>query len=156
MGGCSLTTRSPDTQSEERTVTRTALYALMVAALVPGLVTAVERPFEANWDGNAHLSTTDIPWIQRNDETGEGEATHLGRFTWASVEFVNFINFPESISVCGEFVMTAADGDEVHGRYETTGTPNLELGLLKIEGKFCITGGTGRFANATGGGDLTA
>ena len=35
--------------------------------------------------GNAHLSPSDDPFVLRNDETGEGQATHLGRFTWADV-----------------------------------------------------------------------
>jgi hypothetical protein len=127
-----------------------------VLPLVADRAAATERPFEARWDGNAHLSDTEIPWITRNDETGEGEATHLGLFTWESVEYVDFSNFPVTISVTGQFVMTAADGDRVYGTYETVGIPDLENGRLLIQGTFHVTGGTGRFAGASGGGELDA
>src|SRR5262245_16989767 len=83
-----------------RVLAISALFAVSVMALSPGVVVAEERPFKANWTGNASLSPTEIPWIMRNDETGQGEATHLGLFTWASVEYVNFIDFPPKVTVC--------------------------------------------------------
>jgi len=131
------------------------LLGILALAAIPAIAVAEERPFMARWEGNAHLSPTEIPWIQRNDETGEGEATHLGRFTWASVEFVDFREFPPKVSVTGTFTMTAADGDQLFGKYTTVGMANDE-GNLDILGCFCFTGGTGRFAGATGGGLLKA
>ena len=112
-------------------------------------------PFKATIDGNAHLSPTKLLWLQRNDETGEGEATGLGGFAWASVEFVDFRKFPPKVSVVAAFTMTFADGDKLFGAYITTGIAN-EVGNLDIHGVFVFTGGTGRFNGATGGGELTA
>ena len=131
--------------------------ALAVGTIAPSSRVAIaeERPFMAAWTGNANLSETEIPWIMRNDETGEGEATHLGRFTWASVEFVDFSNFPPRVAVKARFTMTAADGDRLCGRYKTVGLAN-EDGNLDILGVFRFIGGTGRFADATGGGQLKA
>jgi hypothetical protein len=132
-----------------------ALFAVGAMALVPGVSEAEDRPFKARLTGNASLSPTEIPWIMRNDETGEGQATHLGRFQFASVEYVNFIDFPPTVTVFGTFTMTAANGDELCGEYTTEGNVNMD-GNLEIVGTFTFTGGTGRFAGATGGGDLVA
>jgi hypothetical protein len=133
----------------------TAAFAVGAIARFPGGAAAGESPFQAAWTGNAHLSETKKPWIQRNDETGAGEATHLGGFTWASVESVNFKDFPPQVSVVATFTMTASDGDELFGEYTTVGLANDE-GNLDILGVFFFTGGTGRFAGATGGGLLQA
>jgi hypothetical protein len=132
-----------------------AVLGTGVIGLTPTEAAAEERPFMAMLSGNAHLSPTDVPWIIRNDETGEGQATHLGLYTWASVEYVDFSNFPAQVAVQASFMMTAADGDLVYGEYTTVGALN-EAGDLIIHGTFTFTGGTGRFAGATGGGDLFA
>lgn len=133
----------------------TVALAVGAIARFPGVSFAEERPFLAAWTGNAHLSETRNPWIQRNDETGAGEATHLGSFTWASVEFVNFKDFPPKVTVVATFTMTASDGDELFGEYNTVGLANDE-GNLEILGVLSFTGGTGRFEDATGGGLLQA
>src|SRR5207253_2115956 len=67
-------------------------YSVLVLALVftPTALLAAERPFKARWTGNANLSPTDDPTVLRNDETGEGNATHLGKFQWSSVEYADF------------------------------------------------------------------
>ena len=105
--------------------------------------------------GNAHLSETDDPCVLRNDETGDGEATDLGPFTWESVEHVDFCTIPGGVEVSGRFTMTAADGDQLFGKYTTIGLFD-EAGNLRIHGKYHFKGGTGRFAGATGKGDLDA
>jgi hypothetical protein len=133
-----------------------AVFAIDAKTVSPSALAAEERPFSATLSGNAHLSPTEVPWIVRNDETGVGEATHLGRFTWASVEFVDFAANPGGVVVDGRsFTMTAANGDQMFGTYATVGFPN-EAGNLIIHGTFTIRGGTGRFVGATGGGNLFA
>src|SRR5438552_14451938 len=84
-------------------------------------VAAEERPFLATLTGNAHLSPTDDPFVLRNDETGLGNATHLGRFVWADVEYANFAAVPAGVAVIGSFTMTAANGDQLYGTLTTTG-----------------------------------
>ena len=83
----------------------------------------------------------------RNDETAEGDATHLGRFTWVTVEFANFCTVPGGVAVTGAFTMTAANGDELSGEYMTIGLFDAD-GNLIIEGVYEFNGGTGRFADA--------
>ena len=79
----------------------------------------------------------------------------LGRFTWSDVEFVNFCTVPGGVAVTATFTMTAANGDELSGEFTTTGFP-AEDGSLVIHGTYQFTGGTGRFADATGSGDIDA
>src|SRR5262245_50274870 len=116
---------------------------------------AEDLPFKAMLTGNAHLSPTDDPSVLRNDETGDGEATHLGHFTWADVEFADFAAIPGGVSVVATFTMTAANGDELYGEFTSTGY-FADPQTLVIQGEFEFAGGTGRFADATGSGEIDA
>lgn len=129
--------------------------AVGVAAFAPAEAVAQERPFQAKLTGNAHLSPTDDPAVLRNDETGQGEATHLGRFTWADVEYANFAVIPGGVAVVATFTMTAANGDELYGEFASVGY-FADAVTLVISGAYEFTGGTGRFADATGSGDIDA
>ena len=70
------------------------------------------------------------------------------------MELVDFCAIPGGVSVTGSFVMTAANGDELHGELTTTGSFAAN-GDLIIDGAYDVTGGTGRFADATGSGDVS-
>ena len=129
--------------------------ALGVGAVTLSVAAAEELPFKAMLTGNAHLSPTDDPSILRNDETGEGEATHLGHFTWADVEFANFAAIPGGVSVVATFTMTAANGDELYGEFTSVGY-FADPQTLVIQGEYEFTGGTGRFADASGSGEIDA
>ena len=129
------------------------VFALTALAAAPGA--AEERPFKASLTGNAHLSPTDDPFVLRNDETGKGTATHLGAFTWADVEYADFAAIPGGVAVVASFAMTAANGDQLYGTFTSVGDFDEE-GNLVIHGSYRFTGGTGRFADATGSGDIDA
>jgi hypothetical protein len=80
---------------------------------------------------------------------GEGQATHLGHFTFVSPHLSGLLDF----SIAGTQTITAANGDELH----TTLVGNLHpfidnTGHVFLVGDVAgtIVGGTGRFANATG------
>jgi hypothetical protein len=76
--------------------------------------------------------------------TGTGTGSHIGRFT--SVAMDDLSNFPE-ITSTGTF--TAANGDEIS--FTQNGTAqDLGNGILHGDFNATITGGTGRFAGATG------
>ena len=82
---------------------------------------------------------------------GIGQATHMGRFTESQTHCVNPTTFAFS---AGRFLFTGANGDSVSGTYSgqlVVTTPTTAA----IYGVFVITGGTGRFAGATGGGNAT-
>jgi hypothetical protein len=79
------------------------------------------------------------------DIDGTGNATHVGRYAYSALECFN----PDTLLYRGEFRITAANGDTVHGTYsgevvDIVGTVGL------YEQDAVITGGTGRFAGASG------
>lgn len=81
--------------------------------------------------------------------TGEGHATHLGRFTETESSCLDFATFALTL---GEFTMTAANGDELWGEFEASASfdpppPNANLSCT-----WELVGGTGRFVGATGAG----
>jgi hypothetical protein len=86
------------------------------------------------------------PTTLRVSGTGEGTATHLGRFTAA---FVDNVNLATATST-GTFSFTAANGDRLFtttsGGEDQFTPPNISHVRLQAE----IVGGTGRFAGATG------
>lgn len=96
-----------------------------------------------------------------NNETGSGVALHLGEYTFADTETVQILNCPPPptgtalIAVSGESRMVAANGDELHTTYQTTGTLDPVAGV-HVQGTFTFVSGTGRFQNVSGGGVIAA
>ena len=85
---------------------------------------------------------------------GEGLGTHLGRFTMVSPHNSNVFTF----ALDGDQIFTAANGDTLTAHFEGYLTPTLVDGVpVKVSGVVpcTITGGTGRFANATGSYNFT-
>jgi hypothetical protein len=92
---------------------------------------------------------------------GECQITHLGRATTHAVQQLLFALDPQGQPIfvdgqplitglrnCAEFI--AADGDRL--RHVTTGTvvPGSQPGVVAFSGSLTFTGGTGRFASASG------
>ena len=75
-----------------------------------------------------------------------GHATHLGLFTLDIPHVVNRANR----TAIGTYEFTAANGDKVFADFTGLATPTATPGVLYIEEIGTITGGTGRFAGATG------
>jgi hypothetical protein len=106
---------------------------------------AQEVPFKGSWSGvTVSADPTNFPVVAVVAE-GEGELTHLGRYFMTSPHTSNVFT-GETI---GDQIFTAANGDMVTAFCE--GFPVFQpdghvVGSLACE----ITGGTGRFAAATG------
>ena len=79
--------------------------------------------------------------------TGTGEATHLGRFTVTWEFTVNLLNG----AGIGSAHFIAANGDSVFTDSLGQGDPTETPGINRVVETHTITGGTGRFAGATGG-----
>jgi hypothetical protein len=131
------------------------VIATLGAALVlgTGAAFAEQRPFSASLAGNASLSGTGDPCVLQNNETATGTGTPLGRFTWESEELASFCANPAGVAVVGSFMITAANGDLLYGVYTALGEFD-GAGNLIIRGTYELDGGTGRFAEATGSGDI--
>jgi len=102
-----------------------------------------EVPFKGRLDGTATI-TGGPPFLSVSIE-GTGNATHLGRFT---VEIPHLVNTMNRTST-GTYQFTAANGDTLTAGF--TGQATLTApGVLSVVETATITGGTGRFAGATG------
>ncbi|PYK47339.1 MAG: hypothetical protein DME20_12330 [Verrucomicrobia bacterium] len=75
-----------------------------------------------------------------------GNAMQLGRFN-GTAEFV--LNVCD-LTYVGSYVFTGANGDSISGPFTGTLTPTPIPGVFDNNELAFITGGTGRFANATG------
>jgi len=120
----------------------TALF--LTAALAGPLAAANETPFRGTVQA-VETQAVVFPTLSVNG-TGSGNATHLGNFTMTYEAEVNLLTHVGNGSI--EFI--AANGDRVFadfvGQSTPTGTPNV----VSIVETATITGGTGRFAGATG------
>jgi hypothetical protein len=109
-----------------------------------------DLPFQGSFTGQSS-SVVDCPPIcppttHTVSGTDEGTATHLGRF---SATFVDVVDMATATST-GTIDFTAANGDHLFtttaGGQEAFTPPNISSVRLVAT----ITGGTGRFAGATG------
>ena len=103
-----------------------------------------EVPFKGRFEG---FVTVVIPRPPLVDEVIEatGNATRLGRF---ELEIPHTINVPAG-TLSGTYQLTAANGDTITAQF--TGQSHLIApGVVAVVDNATITGGTGRFANATG------
>jgi len=127
-------------------------YRLLVGLIVASAVslssiavsaTAAETPFKGTV--NAVETGTVVFPTRFLDREGTGTATYLGRYT----EHITMqINLLTSHSI-GDATFTAANGDTLTASVEGQATP-ASPGVLSIIEVYTITGGTGRFADATG------
>ena len=80
------------------------------------------------------------------DGSGSGRATHLGRFTVTYELEVDLI----AHETFGSSLFTAANGDSLATDITGLGTPTENPDVVSVVEVHTITGGTGRFADATG------
>jgi hypothetical protein len=81
---------------------------------------------------------------------GVGTATGLGRYGFTSVECFN----PDTGAFAGTPTFIGADGDTLTGSYEGTVGGTDDPNVITYDEELTITGGTGRFADATGALDV--
>ena len=79
---------------------------------------------------------------------GVGEASHLGESSFVANATVN-LTTPPPFAIAGTAVFTAANGDQFFTQFTGTNTP-LGNGIARGILNHVITGGTGRFEDATG------
>ena len=79
-----------------------------------------------------------------------GNSNQLGAFTGTAEFYPNFCEDPPNITYTGTFDWFAANGDEIYGTFEGYLCPTETPGVYDNHETAEVTGGTGRFANATG------
>jgi hypothetical protein len=118
-----------------------------IAAQGPNTVSAAPqtRPFHLEESGTAVINGPIAVGTTIN-ASASGHATHLGAFTLHDTSTIVAIEGPV-LHVVGDAELEAANGDLLKASY--TGTVNLATGEGTLTFEW-TSGGTGRFANATG------
>ena len=103
-----------------------------------------EVPFIGRLEGIETITPIDPHFLSALMK-GTGDATQLGRFTLVQMETVNLL----TLTGIGSFAFTAANGDILTADFTSQASPTTP-GVLSIVETAFISGGTGRFAGATG------
>ena len=132
-----------------KNITKTILYLQMTALF---LTAALADPGAAGkavpFKGTIQAVETfdvDFPTLFSHG-SGAGQATHLGRF---AVTYEFEINIPAA-SGTGPAHFVAANGDSLFTEVTGQASPTADPDISFIVETHTITGGTGRFAGATG------
>ena len=124
---------------------RLALAVLVVLGITGAVTAGEHRHFKGNLEGDVVITPLAPPFVSVLVEA-TGKATHLGKFTLDIPHVVNAANG----TAIGSYEFTAANGDTLTADFTGTATPTAKPGVLAIVETATITGGTGRFAGATG------
>ena len=124
----------------------TVLGVVAAVLTVSGPANAGEQvPFKGQSSGQISTVGFDpVQGIVSTHEVGQGEATHLGRFTVVGDASVYI--FTPNFIVTGTFTFTAANGDKLFAILSAHAGVDPTHG----EGTITIVSGTGRFQGATG------
>jgi hypothetical protein len=131
--------------NRQKSVAGLILAVAVVMGVTGGVLAEEQVPFKGFLDGN--YTVTVIPPIGTFVGSGAGAATHLGGFTYEFPHTVNFGSVPP-VGV-GSYTFTAANGDAVFAVFTGQSSP-VAPGFVFVVEECVITGGTGRFANASG------
>jgi hypothetical protein len=121
------------------------LAAVLAALTLSGLATAAGKqvPFKGRSSGIVTTVGFDpVAGIAYAHVEGQGQATHLGRFTQTGDAAVDVATG----NARGTWTLTAANGDMLFLEFEAKPTIDSTHGL----GAFTVVGGTGRFQGASG------
>lgn len=128
---------------------RHPLFVGLVAAFavslisVAGSATGAETPFKGTVNA---VETGQVVFpIRSADRVGTGTATYLGRYTEHVVLQINLLTMAST----GTATFTAANGDTLTTNVAGQAT-RIDPTTLSVVEVYTITGGTGRFADATG------
>jgi hypothetical protein len=122
-----------------------ALTVVVALGLAGPAAAGEPVPFKGSLEGDVTISPLTPPFVQA-DVHATGNATQLGEFT---LDIPHKVNRADRTAV-GTYVFTAANGDMLFADFTGKATPTAIPGVLYIEETATITGGTGRFAGATG------
>jgi len=134
--------------TRHHSIVRLTLPLLALLALAgPAAAERQEKqvPFRGQLEGVATVSPLTPPFVSINIEGG-GNATHLGKFEVSIPHVTNRSNG----TAIGTYEFTAANGDTLTADFTSQVTPTDVPGVFSDVITATITGGTGRFAGATG------
>ena len=120
-----------------------ALGVLFLIGLFGPAAAGKQVPFKGRLEGTVSI-TPNPPNLEVLIQ-GTGNATHLGHFTLVVPHLVD----PATRTGGGSYEFTAANGDMLFAEFVGNAT-QIAPGVFHLVETATITGGTGRFANATG------
>ena len=124
---------------------RASVIAAALLLCLAGPVSAGDQvPFRGTLSGTATVTPLTFPNASVLIEA-TGVAAQLGRFT---LEVPHLVNQETRVAV-GTYVFTAANGDTLTASFTGLATP-VAPGVLSVSETATISGGSGRFAGATG------
>ena len=119
--------------------------ALVLVALAGPVSASDHVPFRGTLAGTATVTPLSPPIVAVRIDAS-GSATHLGRFTLVAPHTVN----QATLVGIGTYLITAANGDTITADLAGTAQMVAPPNVLAITETATVTGGTGRFAGATG------
>jgi hypothetical protein len=122
-----------------------ALAILAVVGLAGPVPAGEPVPFKGSLEGVVTVRPLNPPYVFALVKA-TGNATQLGKFALAIPHKVNRTN----MTAAGSYQFVAANGDRLTASFSGKATPTATPGVLSIVETATITGGTGRFAGATG------
>ena len=130
----------------------TSLLAL--AVVTPGAAVAkrggTDRPFKGKGSGTTTVTVGTTPFLGSTE--GTGRFSHLGKTSYSS-NFAVTLTGPNSFTIAGTQTLVAANGDMLFMSFTGTGTfvgPFAPGQTTETNLSYTVTGGTGRFDDATG------
>jgi len=126
--------------------------AIGVSLALASVAQAETKPHKERCSGTIHVSEMISPTVAKQEATGEGNATHMGKYTET---FAHKVDLAAGTIFDGVFVSTAADGSTAYGTYSGTFAINPN-GTVSYEVTPIWLGGTGRFEGLFGIGSVTA
>jgi hypothetical protein len=124
---------------------RAALSVIGILALANTVIAGEQVPFKGGFQGD--VTRTGAPPVVTVNISGTGNATQLGQFAVSIPHNVNVV----TRTATGAYLFVAANGDTLTATFTGASTPlPTDPTVLAIVENATITGGTGRFADATG------
>ncbi|HEV8379421.1 MAG TPA: hypothetical protein VGP99_11275 [Tepidisphaeraceae bacterium] len=123
---------------------RVAFLLLIILGLTRAVAAGEQVPFRGSLEGI--VTAIPHPPTLSVDIQATGTASQLGQFT---VEIPHVVTLATRTAV-GSYEFTAANGDTLTADFEGASSLTETPGVLAIVEVATITGGTGRFAGATG------
>ena len=122
--------------------------ALTTPAAAAAAAGGTNLPLKGKSTGTASVDLATNP--SPTTFSASGQLSHLGAVTATGEEFLTPLGAPPAIpySLTGTETIVAANGDELFGMVDGTGVNNA--GATSGTNTVTITGGTGRFAGASG------
>jgi hypothetical protein len=103
------------------------------------------RPFKGSCTTTFNPAPFPLPPIHHQTDVGTCQLTHLGRTEFYGEQDINFVAGTQT----GSRRLTAANGDALYFTHVGTSS-SVGQGQVRFTALATITGGTGRFAGATG------